>query len=116
MFLKARQWLRMMLLALAAQIGNLANVGTRKEYEYKYERQRQLQQVERHFKQGIKSSLSGPSELPLEDLSNYGLSLTGNMEPASNLPTVNLDGNSNPERLQLAASRGSQKSYILCPC
>ena len=106
MFLKARQWLRMMLLALAAQIGNLAKVGTDKGYEYNHESRRQLRQVEKDFKQGLKSSLSGPSKLPLDDLSDYGLSLTGNMEPASNLPTVNLDGSSNPERLQLAASKG----------
>merc|ERR1712241_1291400 len=94
MFLKARQWLRMMLLALAVQIGNLAKVGTLKGYEYNYASQRQLRQVKNDFKHRLKSGLSGPSKLPLDDLSNYGLSLTGKLYPASNLPTVNLDGNS----------------------
>ena len=94
MFLKARQWLRMMLLSLVVQIGNLAKVGIRKSYADKYENQRQLQQVENDFKPGIKSDLNGPSRSPLHDLSKYQLSLTGQLEPVSNLPTVNLSRNS----------------------
>ena len=105
MFLKARQWLRMMLLALAVQIGNLATDGIRKGHENKYGNQRQLRQVENDFKQGLKSSLNGPSRLPLDDVSKYQLSLTGKLEPRSNLPTVDLSGNSHPEELQLAASK-----------
>ena len=94
MFLKARQWLRMMLLALVVQIGNLAKVGIRKGYEGKYENQRQLQQIKNDFEPRPKSNLNGPSRLPLDDPSNYQLSLTGKLEPASHLPTVYLSGNS----------------------
>ena len=96
MFLKARQWLRMMLLSLVVQIGNLAKVGIRKGYDDKYENQRQLQQVENDFNPGIKSDLNGPSRSPSDDLSKYQLSLTGKLEPVSNLPTVNLHGNPRP--------------------
>ena len=106
MFLKARQWLRMMLLALAVQIGNLAKVGIRKGYGSKYGNLRQLRQVENNFKQELKSSLNGPSGLPLDEVSKYQLSLTGKFEPASNLPTVNLFGNSNPDQLPAAANPG----------
>ena len=94
MFLKARQWLRLVLLALAVQIGNLAKVGIRKGYEGKYENQRQLQQIKYDFEPRPKSSLNGPSRLALEDPSNYQLSLTGKFEPASDLPTIDLSGNS----------------------
>ena len=94
MFLKARQWLRMMLLALAVQMGALAKVGLRKGYRYKNGNERQLRQE--------KSSLNDPSGFPLEDQSKYQLGLTGKFEPASNLPTVDLFGNSNPVQLQPA--------------
>ena len=90
MFLKARQWLRMMLLALVVQIGNLAKVGIRKAFEDKYGNQRQLRQVENDFKQGLNSKLNGPSRLTLDDPSEHQLSLTGRLEPASDLPTISL--------------------------
>ena len=93
MFLKARQWLRLMLLALAVQIRNLAKVGVRKGYEDKYENQQELRQVKHDFKQGLKSNLMGPSRLPLDIRSKYRLSLTGKFEPASDLPTINLTEN-----------------------
>ena len=105
MFLKARQWLRMMLLALAVQIGTLAKVGPRKGYGYKYGNQGKLRQVESNFKQEVDASLRGQSGLPLDDLSKYRLGLTGKFEPATNLATVNLFGHSNIEELQAAASR-----------
>ena len=102
MFLKARQWLRMMLLALAVQIGALAKVGIRKGYRYKNGNHGQLRQA--------KSSLNGPSGFPLDDQSKYQLGLTGKFEPESNLPTVDLFGNSKPGQFQPAAR------YICYPC
>ena len=93
MFLRARQWLRMMLLALVVQIGNLAKVGIRKGYEGKYENQRQLQQMKDDFEPRPNSNLNGPSRLPLDDPSEYELSLAGKLEPVSDLRTVNLSDN-----------------------
>ena len=90
MFLKARQWFRLILLALAVQVGNLAKVGKRKVYGDKYENQRQLRQDKNDFKHGIKSNWRGTPRLPLGDLSKSQLSLTGKFEPASDLPTVTL--------------------------
>ena len=105
MFLKARQLLRMVLLALAAQIGNLAKVRIQKGYEDKHGNQQQLRQVENDFKQGLKSSLNTPSRLPWNDPSEYQLSLAGKLEPASRLPTVSLSGNSHLGQLQPAVSK-----------
>ena len=96
MFLKPRQWLRMMLLALAVQIGTLAKVGIRKE----------LRQGRNGIKQELDASLRGQSGLPLDDLSKYRLGLSGKFEPATNLETVNLFGDYNNEELKAAASRG----------
>ena len=90
MFLKARQWLRMMLLALVVQIGSLVKVGIRKGYDDKHGNQRQLRQVENNFKQELKSKLNSLFRLPLDDPSEHQLSLTGRLEPASNLPTISL--------------------------
>ena len=90
MLLKARQWLRVMLLTLLVQIGNLAKVRMRKEYKGKYGNQRQLQQIKDGFDLKPKSHLNGPAVVPLDDLSNYQLSLTGKLEPASHLSTVQL--------------------------
>ena len=98
MFLKARQWLRLMLFSLVVQIGNLAKVGKRKGYEGKYRDD---------FEPRPESKLNGPSRLPLEDPSNYQLSLTGKLEPASHLPTVKLFGNSHTEDPWLSGSRRS---------
>ena len=98
MFLKARQWLRMMLLALAVQIGTLAKVETRKE----------LRQAKNGFKQELDASLRGQSGLPLEDLSKYRLGLAGKFEPATNLATVNLLRGSNIEELEAAAKCGAK--------
>ena len=98
MFLKARQWLRIMLLTLLAQIGNLAKVRIRKEYEGKYANQRELQQMKDDFELRPKLHLNRPSVLPLDDRSNYQLGLTGKFEPASHLPTIDLSDNSHSGR------------------
>ena len=95
MFLKARQWLRMILLTLLAQIGSLANVGMRKEYEGKYAKQQKLQQIKDDFHLRPKSQ---PAGVPLDDPSNYQLGLTGKFQPASDLPMVDLSDNSHAGR------------------
>ena len=97
MFLKARQWLRMMLLALVVQIGNLAKVGIHKGYDRKYDNQRQIHQGENDFQSGPKSNLNGPSGSTVDELTKYQLGLTGKFEPPSHLPTVHLPGNSHLE-------------------
>ena len=99
MFVKIRQWLRLMLLALAAQIGNLANIGIRRGHEGKIKNQRQLRQVKNDFKQGPESNLNDQSRLRLNDPSEYQLSLTGTMEPVSRLPTINLSGISSSRKV-----------------
>ena len=98
MFLKARQWLRMILLTLLAQIGNLAKVTMRKEYEVNYANQRKLQHIKEDFELRPKSHLNGPAGVPVDDPSNYQLSLTGKFEPASHLPTIELSDNSRSGR------------------
>ena len=115
MFLEARQWLQMMLVALAVQIGALAKVGARKGYRYKYGNLRQLRQVKNDFKQELKSSLDGPAVLPLDDLTNYQLGLTGEFEPASNLPTINLPPNFSLGQLQQASRGLGSKGKTICP-
>ena len=94
MFIKAFHALRMMLLALVVQIGNLAKIGTRKGYDHNYENQRQLRHVENDLKQVLQWNSNDLSRLPLDDPSKYQLSLTGKLEPASHLPTINLSGDS----------------------
>ena len=95
MFLKARQWLRMMLLALAAQIGTLAKIGIRKE----------LRPAKNGIKQEFDPSLRGQSGLPLDNLTKYRLGLNGKFEPATNLETVNLFGHSTIEELEAPATK-----------
>ena len=108
MFLKARQWLRMLLLALAVQVGTLAKVGLRKDQRYKNGNRGQLRQAKNGFKQELDASLRGQSGLPLEDLSKYRLGLAGKFEPATNLATVNLLRGSNIEELEAAAKCGAK--------
>ena len=112
MFLKARQCLRMMLLALATQIGALAKVGIRKGYRYKNGNHGQLRQAKDGFKPGLEARLNGPSGFPSDDDSKYQLGLTGKFEPASNLPIVDLFGNSNPGQLQPASRCGGCPSKV----
>ena len=90
MFLKASHALRLMLLALVAQIGNLAKIGIRKEYDDKHENQQKLREVEKDLKQESKWKFNDRSRLALADLSNYSLGLTGKFEPDSDLPTIDL--------------------------
>ena len=94
MFLKAYHALRMMLLALVVQIGNLAKIKIRKGYDDKYEHQRKPRQVESHLMQEPKWDLNDPPRFPLDDPSKYLLGLTGKFEPESDLPTVNLSDDS----------------------
>ena len=101
MFLKARQWLRMMLLSLAVQIGTLAKVGIRKGYRYKNGNQGQLRQAKNGFKQELDANVRGQYGFPLDDIYKYRLGLTGKFEPATNLATVNL------EELQASQSKNS---------
>ena len=97
MFLKARHWLGVMLLALVVQIGNLAKVGIRKGYDRKYENERKIHKKENSFQSGQESNLNGPSRLTVDELTKYQLGLTGKFEPPSDLPTVNLLDNSDLE-------------------
>ena len=105
MLLKARQCLRMMLLALATQIGALAKVGILKGYRYKNGNQGQLRQAKDGFKQELDANLRGQSGLPLDNLTKYRLGLNGKFEPATNLETVNLFGHSTIEELEAPATK-----------
>ena len=110
MFLKARQWLRMILLGLAVHIGNLTKFGIRKEYDQKSEHRRHqgIKQRENNFQPGPKSNLNGPSRSTVDDPTKYKLGLTGKLEPQSHLPTIDLLGNTHLEH--------SSRCYCsLCP-
>ena len=114
MFLKARQWIRMMLLALLVQFGNLGKIGPRKRYGDKQGNHRQIRQVGNDFTQGAKSRENGPSMLSLDDPAENQLSLTGKLEPRSHLPTLNLLGNSYRGYPEIASSRSD--GSVVCRC
>ena len=88
-----------MLLALMAQMGNLAKLGIRK-----HENHRKLRQVESDLKQESKWKLNDQSRLALGDLPDYRLSLTGKFEPISDLPTIDLYHNSSKNSNRCLAS------------
>ena len=94
MLLKACQALGVMLLAMVVQIGHLAKIGIRKGYDDRHENQRLSRQVGNDLKQELKWNWNDPSRLPLDDPSEYKLSLAGKLEPVSDLRTVNLSDNS----------------------
>ena len=91
MFLKAcHALLRMMLVALVFQFGNLAKVGMRKRYDDKYENQQKLPKMDNHLKQKLKRTLDYRPRIPLDDSLSYKLSLNGKFQPVSHVPTINL--------------------------
>ena len=101
MFLKACHALRVMLLALVFEIGNLAKIKIRKGYDDKYENQRKFQKMDNHLKQKLKRTLNHRPRLPLDDSSNYKLSLNGKFQPVSHLPTINLSHDLHNRHLSL---------------
>ena len=83
-----------MLLALVVQLASLANVGMRKSYNGQHEKQGQLIHVKNDLKREIQSNGDDPSILQLDNPSNYQLSLSGKLEPASDRSTINLSAHS----------------------
>ena len=114
MFLKACHALRVLLLALVAQIGNLAKIGIRKGYDDKNGIQRKIRQVDNNLKQEVKWRLKDQSRLALDDPSNYKLGLVGKLEPVSNLPTINLSNDLSTFRMDLDSSKSAVCQ--LCGC
>ena len=94
MFRKVCHVLRMVLLALVVQIANLSNIEARKVYNGQHRKQGQLRYVENDLKQEIQWDLNDSSRLPLNSPSAHQLNLSGKLEPASDLPTINLSSES----------------------
>ena len=95
----------MILLALVVQIASLANVGMRKGYNGQHQRQAKL----RHLKNDLTREID-PLRLPLDSPPNDQLSLLGKFEPPSDLPTINLSGESSG----METSAGKSNVCNLC--
>ena len=94
MFRKACYVIRMMLFGLVVQIASMANARIRESYNIQHEKPGQFQHAKNDLNREIQWNVDDPSSLPLDKTSKYQLSLSGKLEPASDLPTIDLSAHS----------------------
>ena len=94
MFRKACYVIRMMLFGLVVQIASMANARIRESYNIQHEKQGKFQHAKNDLNREIQWNEHESSSVSFDKTSKYQLSLSGKLEPASDLPTIDLSAHS----------------------